>query len=167
MHHSWTQDSLLPDVVAIKRFHTSYRHGGNIITRDQYDEKLEAGETGLSKPWTDIGYHWVIETLSDDKPWAVRGRSMMMAGAHTAQQGMNKKGIGVCVIGNFDDAPPIESVFEYTAEFVSWLCRMYRIPTENVDGHRIYAPYKTCPGSEFDMDYFRERVADYLGRWSR
>ncbi len=91
---------------------------------------------------------------------------MMMHGAHCREQGMNRRGIGVCVVGNFDVAPPSEALLEKAADSVAWLCRMYRIPLENIHGHREFATYKSCPGKKFDMDYFRERVEDYLSVWS-
>lgn len=166
VHHSLTPDQLLPDVVAIDRFHTSYRQGGNIITPDEYYEKKEAGEAHLVTPWRAIGYHWLIDKLSDGKPRLIQGRSMMMVGAHCPEQGMNRRGIGVCIVGNFDEAPPPEDSFEKAADTVAWLCRMYRIPLDNVLAHRDCATYKSCPGEKFDMLYFKERVADYLTVWS-
>lgn len=166
VHHSFTGDSTLPDTVAIRNFHTSYRQGGNIITSERYAELKEQRASGLVAPWKDIGYHWVLETLSDGRPWLIQGRSMMMVGAHCVEQGMNRRGIGLCLVGNFDAAPPPEQIFEKAADTVAWLCRMYRIPPENVQGHREYASYKSCPGTKFDLDYFRERVIDYLSIWS-
>lgn len=165
IHHSFTGDSTLPDSVAIRRFHTSYREYGNIITPEEYFEKNEKGLPGLSRPWRDIGYHWVVERLSDGRPWVLQGRSMMNAGAHCPQEGMNRKGIGICIVGNFDEAPPPEDIFEKAADHTAWLCRMYRIPVENIGAHRDYASYKSCPGTKFDMGYFKERVADYLDIW--
>jgi len=165
MHHSFTGDTVLPDAVAIRRFHTSYRHGGDIITKEQYYDLKAEGAQGLVLPWNGPGYHWFAEYLSDGNPWIIQGRSMMQTGAHCSQQGMNRKGIGVCVVGNYDVAPPPEDLFEKSADHVAWLCRMYRIPVENVVAHRDYAS-KTCPGSKFDMDYFRERVTEYLAVWT-
>lgn len=89
----------------------------------------------------------------------------MNAGAHCPQEGMNRKGIGICIVGNFDEAPPPEDIFEKAADHTAWLCRMYRIPVENIGAHRDYASYKSCPGTKFDMGYFKERVADYLDIW--
>jgi len=65
-------DTTLADVSAIRRFHTSYRQGGNIITKEEYEEKKAREEAGLIKPWVDIGYHWVIENI-DNVPFAIRG----------------------------------------------------------------------------------------------
>ena len=167
VHHTLTQDRSdpLPDAVAIRRFHTSFRHYGDIISEEEYTERHAAGDHGLSRPWRDIGYHWVIETLSDGRPWVIEGRSMMLAGAHTREQGMNRKGIGVAIVGNFDLAPPEEATIEKAASFISWLCRMYHIPVDNVKAHRDYATYKSCPGEKFDMEYLRERVSEYRGYW--
>jgi len=166
VHHSWTGDTDLPNTVAIRNFHTSYRQGGNIITEDQYFTLRDQNAKHLVRPWQDIGYHWMIERLSDHRPWVIQGRSLMKPGAHCTQQGMNRKAIGLCVVGNFDEAPPPEDIFEKTADFVAWLCRMYRIPVDNVHGHTEFASYKTCPGKLFDMIYFRERVTDYLAIWN-
>lgn len=166
VHHSFTGDTLLPDTVAIKRFHTSCREGGNIITPEEYAEKKALNAPGLVAPWRNIGYHWLIEELSDGRPWLIQGRSMMMHGAHCVEQGMNRRGIGLCLVGNFDKAPPVEAMFEKAADTVAWLCRMYRIDIANVQGHREYASHKSCPGAKFDLDYFRERVLDYLTVWS-
>ena len=166
IHHSFTGDTKLPDTVGIRRFHTSYRQGGNIITEEEYYEKKAEGLGGLSRPWKDIGYHWLIERLSDGVPTMIAGRSMMMHGAHCRENGMNRRGIGVCVVGNYDEAPPPEDMLEYAADKVAWLCRMYRIPVENIHGHRDFAAYKSCPGTKFDMEYFRERVEDYLAIWT-
>ncbi len=165
VHHSWTGDTTLPDAVAIRKFHTSYRQGGNIITETQYNALKAEGASGLVTPWADIGYHKIVEYLSDGRPWVLDGRSLMQPGAHCPQQGMNRKGIGVCLVGNFDDAPPPEDLFEKAADHVAWLCRMYRIPVENVHGHREFASFKSCPGTKFNLVFFRERVADYLSLW--
>jgi len=165
LHHSLTEDSdkALPDTVAIRRFHTSYRQWGNIITEEEYQKLSSEGAGGLSRPWLDIGYHWLVETLSDGRPWVIQGRSMMLAGAHTI--GKNRSAIGLCAVGNFDLAPPPEATFEKLAEHTAWLCRMYHIPVDNIQGHRHYASYKSCPGTKFDMEYFRERVAEYRSQW--
>jgi len=164
-HHSWTGDSELPDSVAIHRFHTSFRQYGNIITEEEYTEKFAAGERGLLTPWKDTGYQWLLEKLSDERYYLIQGRSMMFAGAHCPEAGMNRRGIGICFIGNFDKAPPPEELVEKGADVISWLCRMYRIPVVNVVAHRDFATYKSCPGDHFDMDYLRERVSEHLNRW--
>ena len=62
IHHSLTTDTLLTDTVGIRRFHTSYRQYGDIITKDTYEEKENLGESGLVKPWSFVGYHWLVET---------------------------------------------------------------------------------------------------------
>lgn len=166
IHHSFTGDTQLPDAVAVRKFHTSYRQGGDIITEAKYHELQAQGASGLQLPWQDIGYHWIVERLSDGRPWLIKGRSMMKHGAHCKEAGMNRRGIGLCVIGNFDAAPPPEDLLEMTADETAWLCRMYRITVENVVAHRDFATYKSCPGTKFDMNYFRERVVEYLTLWT-
>ena len=81
---------------------------------------------------------------------------------------MNSRGIGVCMIGNFDEAPPPEEQLEETVRLVRWLMRQFRIGIGNVIGHReagamagLYyelGQYKSCPGKRLDMDAFRWRL---------
>ena len=161
IHHSFTGDSTLADSVAIKRFHTSYRHYGDIVTPEEYFKLKEQGVAGLVEPWLDIGYHWIVERLSSGYPWVIAGRPMYLSGAHTV--GMNSVGIGVCFVGNFDPEPPAEDLLDKGAEHVAWLCSIYNIPIDNVQPHRRYASYKSCPGEQFDMAKFQERVGKFLG----
>ena len=134
MHHSLTKDGDTVSWTAIRRYHTKINH------------------------WNDIGYHWGIEYINGTYE-VLMGRSCVMEGAHCRQGGMNRTSIGICLVGNFDLEPPPDKQWRRAVKLVKWLKSIYHIPAANVQGHREYAPYKTCPGKLFDMDKFREDIS--------
>lgn len=69
---------------------------------------------------------------------------------------MNQLAIGICVVGNYDDAPPSPERIDLLSSLIRDLQYAYKIPKDNVIGHRDYAPYKTCPGKSFALDMIRD-----------
>lgn len=128
LHHSAGTDGITRDYDAIKKYHIE--HNG----------------------WRDIGYHWVIERVNGVLT-AIPGRPEGDDGAHCP--GRNRDGIGVCIVGNFMDAPPDEETYRFIAK----VCRdiKTRHPIKEIGGHRDY--YATaCPGTKFDVEKVRELV---------
>jgi len=127
-----------------------------------------------AKGWRDIGYHYVIGngTYSGDGE-VETGRTEAEDGAHCSADGMNRKSIGICLVGNFDiDKPTIAQM-----EALERLCRdimaRYKIPVSKVLGHGEVAA-TNCPGKNFDMAAFRKRLEvkkvekkDYEGHWAQ
>lgn len=147
VHHSLTKDSETVSWNAIRQYHTA------------------RPPVGLG--WKDIGYHFGVERIGP-RVEALRGRPLTMEGAHTKEAGMNRAGIGVCVVGNFDAVAPEEDVWGTTVSLVRDLCEAFTIPVGHVIGHREAGlmagfdwrkgQFKTCPGRMFDMDAFRQAV---------
>jgi len=129
IHHSLTRDNFtLDNFTAIKNYHMN------------------------TNKWRNIGYHRVIER---DKGVLVvkQGRKDTETGAHCKEKGMNSKSIGLCVVGNFDLAPPDDALLEFVAKEVIRLRSIYgNIP---VEPHNKYATYKSCAGKLFPMDKLR------------
>lgn len=129
LHHSASPDHpILMDFDSIKRWHTE--HNG----------------------WRDIGYHWVIEWV-DNKLVALPGRPEWDTGAHCP--GRNQDGIGICIVGNFQESEPDPEIYPFVAD----LCRQIinRHPIKEIGGHRDY--YATaCPGQYFDVERVRRLV---------
>jgi N-acetylmuramoyl-L-alanine amidase len=138
IHHSLTKDSLTVSWGAIRKYH--------IFTLG-YD---------------DIGYTAGTEFARDDYEIFAGRMPFDRQGAHCPQGGMNRKAYSLCFIGNYDIALPPEKMLKKGALFVASICTVAGIPVENVQGHRDYATYKTCPGEKFDLDLFRSMVADNL-----
>lgn len=99
--------------------------------------------------------HFGIEQVGNDYEIFV-GRMMNKIGAHC--KGKNDSSLGVCFVGNFDLEPPSQIQFELGINLVSTLCNVFDIPKMNVYPHHRFAPWKSCPGTMFDMDRFRRHL---------
>jgi N-acetylmuramoyl-L-alanine amidase len=137
IHHSLTKDSRTVSWGAIKNYHVN--------------------ELG----WRDIGYHFGIEDI-DGQVQILTGRMMDETGAHCSQEGMNRKSIGICLVGNYDSDPVPPKIWHQAVRLSATLCRIFGIHADRVYGHRRFAGYKSCPGKNFDMDRFRADVASIL-----
>ena len=149
IHHSLTQDSGTVSWGAIRKHHTD-----------------PAGPYRFQS----IGYHWGLELVGDYYEILV-GRTMEEEGAHCQEAGMNRRGVGVCCVGNFDLAPPSEAQLMALARLVTWLMTELNIPQDKVIGHRDaglmtgfdwrVGQYKTCPGRTFDLEAFRKLLPPF------
>ena len=139
IHHSATKDTKEEDSIGIKKYHKE------------------------EKRWTDIGYHWMCEFV-DQRYEIIKGRPMTQTGAHCRAGRMNKKSLGFCMVGNFENnKPPDEQLF-LTKSVVRDFQRMFSVPRENVLGHReaermakvANNNLTDCPGKNLDMNLFRK-----------
>ncbi len=133
LHHSLTADSTTVSWQTIRKYHT--QHLG----------------------WTAIGYQAGIEDINGTYE-ILMGRMLNQTGAHTRQNGMNRCSIGLCLIGNFDANPVPEKQWDLAVKLVASLCDVLSIPVANIDGHRHYARYKSCPGAQFSVVKFCQDV---------
>jgi len=109
----------------------------------------------LSLGWRDIGYHYVIER--DGR--VVPGRSLDLPGAHCKAAGMNFKGIGVAVLGNLNNHPPLPPQVVSLESLVLDLRERFGIPAANVLGHREVPGAATdCPGRFLELERLRGRA---------
>lgn len=123
IHHSFTEDNkLLSSFEAIRRYHME------------------------TKGWRDIGYQLVIEYVNG-KLTARQGRLDAEDAAACKEQGMNRKAVHVCVVGNFDVTKPAEELYVFIANEI----RKRWPNATKIESHNKYATYKTCPGRLFDM----------------
>ena len=94
--------------------------------------------------WEDIGYHAGIEFFG---PQIVLcpGRPVWAQGAHCKAAGRNHDSLGVCLVGDFDERPPADELWDCAAMIVAHLALLAHVRTEDVRGHREFDPGKTCP----------------------
>jgi len=134
LHHSLTKDSGTVSWGAIRRYHTQ------------------------DKGWSDIGYHFGIEDVGGHYEM-LAGRMPDEVGAHCTQQGMNRKSVGICCVGNFDEIEPPHEQVMCCLKLVRYLTAVWGIDAENVLGHREVAlDGRSCPGRLFDMEKFRAMI---------
>jgi hypothetical protein len=104
------------------------------------------------------GYHFVIGngTESPDGQIEVAQRwSDQKAGAHCRDARtpeVNDYGIGICLVGNLDQATPTPRQVEAARALVDYLRSRYRIPADHVGTHTTLASHPTvCPGKNFPI----------------
>lgn len=132
VHHSATPDGETLSWRAIRHHHTRLRG------------------------WRDIGYHVGIERIGPSIE-TLMGRPWTELGAHT--MGCNVASLGICVVGNYDTAPPDAELWAYTVSTISWIAQLLDIRSPaNVFGHRELAPDRSCPGDRFSLDALREQL---------
>lgn len=143
LHHSLTKDQLLPDWGNIRHYHM------------------------VEKKWINIGYHFGIEKvyhkikhMDEDcigQEYEIfLGRMLNKKGAHCKSKGYNHFSLGICLIGNFDIVRPSNKQLFLAVRLVKSLLNTFSLTKEDVVGHREVAnDGRTCPGSKFNMDYFR------------
>jgi len=105
-------------------------------------------------PWRGIGYHFLIGNgngMGDGKVEATFRWDDQSAGAHAGDATYNEQGIGICLIGNFEEKPPTAAQLRAVEQLVATLRRDYRIPAKNVVGHGDVKSTR-CPGKLFPLD---------------
>lgn len=160
LHHSATPDgNFLSDFDAIKRFHMSYRLKGDIITKEKAEQLIAQGQRVIL-PWVDIAYHFILE-YDGGKFVIKQGRDLETSGAHCV--GMNGKGIGICVVGNYDVVEPTDEQLEIISNVCTELVCRFKIPVQNIKPHHFYAAWKSCPGNKFPWMKFAKQIIDKVG----
>ncbi|MHC4543212.1 MAG: peptidoglycan recognition protein family protein [Planctomycetota bacterium] len=108
--------------------------------------------------WQGIAYDFVIGNGTDSGNGQIevtfRWRGQL-TGAHckTPNNWGNEKGIGICLVGNFDYTSPTTRQMQSLAKLVRFLQNRYRIPKSRVYGHGSTpgARVTDCPGRRFPI----------------
>ncbi|MGE5194258.1 MAG: peptidoglycan recognition family protein [Deltaproteobacteria bacterium] len=108
-------------------------------------------------PWLGIGYHFVIGNGDGMPDGAIeptfRWRTQIQ-GAHagSSNKDYNERGVGICLVGNFEKTPPTAAQRKSVKLLVQTLRAEYKVPAANVVGHKdIRASATECPGKFFPM----------------
>jgi hypothetical protein len=94
-----------------------------------------------------IGYQYIIYGNGEIRQY----RKDTEPGAHTTEQQMNFKSIGVCLTGNFDTELPSEAQTKTLTKFLEDKSKQYQI--KSILPHRFYAGYKSCYGNKLKDDW--------------
>lgn len=104
------------------------------------------------------GYHFVVgngSSTPDGQIEVTQRWSEQKGGAHcrNAQSAsMNDYGIGICLIGNFEESEPTERQVAAVRSLVAYLQERYAIPEDRVGSHALMAASPTvCPGKHFPV----------------
>jgi hypothetical protein len=125
-----------------------------------------------AKGWDGVGYHFVIGngTNSGDGQVEVTARwPVQKWGAHakTLDNRYNEYGIGICMVGNFDNVRPTAKQLASLTRLVAYLMQTYHVPADSVVGHRDTKP-TDCPGRFVNVAAIRQSatraIADAGGK---
>ncbi len=128
------------------------------------------------KGWDELGYHFVIGNGTDTPDGAIEVGSRWTKqkyGAHTKtpDNQYNDFGIGICLVGNFDDGRPTPAQMRSLAQLTAHLMKTYRIPASRIIGHGDAKP-TDCPGRHVSIAAIRRMAtqavaaSDAAGRQS-
>ncbi len=116
----------------------------------------------LKRGWDGLGYHFVIGngTASRDGEVEVGYRWNRQArGAHAGNKEYNVYGIGICLVGNFEESRPTERQMAKLRSLVRFLQWKAKIPTSHIIGHGDVPNKDTqCPGRYFNVAQFRSTL---------
>lgn len=110
--------------------------------------------------WLGIGYHFVIGNghgMPDGTVDSTFRWKEQVHGAHSGSAVFNSRGIGICVIGSFEDAPPSKAQLDSLKSLVKVLSRRHRITPENFMGHAAVRT-TACPGKHFPLKEVRQVI---------
>lgn len=113
--------------------------------------------------WNGLGYHFLIDNGTEGKsdgqiqvgPRWIKQQD----GAHANAAGMNEKGIGIVIVGNFSQQHVTERELENLVFLTKTLMAYYHIPASNVIRHKDVPGKNTeCPGNNFPWSEFKSRI---------
>jgi len=109
--------------------------------------------------WKGLGYHFVIDNGTSGKKdgqieisprWLHKEN-----GAHCKANGMNYKGVGVCLVGNFSEDKVSYKQMRSLVFLVDELKKHYNIPNSRILGHgQVKGASTECPGKKFPWKEF-------------
>ena len=114
-----------------------------------------------AKGWRGLGYHFVIGNGNDQGDGLIVAGPRWYsqeAGAHANSAEYNEHGIGICLVGNFEEHAPTPAQWDALRALIDKLCLAYEIPRTNIVGHnQIRRGGSTaCPGRYLPLERLRE-----------
>lgn len=119
------------------------------------------------KKWDELGYHFVIGNGTDTADGAIEVGSRwtkQKTGAHCKVPGnrFNEHGIGICLVGDFEQERPSAAQMASLGRLVTFLMTECRIPSDHVVGHGSVTGPTACPGRHFPMARFQRELGQRL-----
>lgn len=128
--------------------HHSATSSGNAFRFDYFHRKVRHMERGMA-------YHFLIGNgrgLGDGTVQPGSRWLLQQPGGHVQSEQMNEVGIGICLVGNLDLAPPTARQKQALTGLIRYLQGKHRIPRSRVIGHReVKGAHTKCPGKFLSM----------------
>jgi len=125
--------------------------------------------------WDGLGYHFVVGNAvgyPDGKVFVGDRWNQQKHGAHTKSKDYpdnrwNEHGIGICLVGNFEQERPTAKQIEATAKLVAFLTKTCKIPMSSVYTHGGVDRWTKCPGHNFPLEAVKSRALAMSQAWDR
>lgn len=147
--------SVEKDWSAIIVHHSATQNGNEAIFDKMHREQNH---------WDGIGYDFVIGNGTDSGNGEIevtfRWRKQI-PGAHcggTPGNWANEKGIGICLVGNFDQTTPTAQQMQSLAKLIRFLKKRYGISQVYGHGSTPGAHITHCPGTRFPMNRLTQMI---------
>lgn len=131
--------------------HHSATDSGSVDSIDaEHRQRLDSA----GRPWLGIGYHFVIgngQGMPDGQVQSTFRWREQREGAHAGLEEFNQHGIGICLVGNFDQSGPTQAQLAATRQLVDRLQRQFGLSNEQLLRHGDLKA-TACPGKYFSMD---------------
>ena len=114
--------------------------------------------------WNGLGYHFIVDNGTSGTQGGEIETSHrwihQMDGAHCNAMDMNAKGIGICLVGNFDDKHVSKEQFDSLVWLVRQLQAKYKIKKSHIlEHHQVPGKGGThCPGKNFPWAEFMSQL---------
>jgi N-acetylmuramoyl-L-alanine amidase CwlA len=142
IHHSATRKG---NAAIMDRYHSNHRHMRNGLA---YHFVIGNGTSGCGDGEIEVGHRWKEQ----------------LPGGHAKQQWLNKSGIGICLVGNFNRQGVSKKQMASLVKLVNRLRATYGIPLSRIKGHGDFKGEKTvCPGRNFSMHRFKKLLTKKEG----
>lgn len=105
--------------------------------------------------WDELGYHFVIGNGTDTRDGQIEvgprwNKQKHGAHAKTPDNRFNELGIGVCLVGNFENGRPTQQQLRSLATLTAYLMQRYGVPENRVIGHDDTGKNTACPGHNLE-----------------
>ena len=104
------------------------------------------------KGWVNgLGYHFLIGNGTDSEDGQIEAGNRwddQIDGAHAGNDKYNKHGVGICLVGNFENEEPSSSQLSSLTYLINYLQERCNIPRNQVIMHKDFRK-TACPGRHF------------------
>jgi LysM repeat protein len=140
--------------------HHSASPNASVKGMDYYHRVERHMENGLA-------YHFVIgngRSMKDGEIAIGHRWKAQLDGGHLASEALNKKAIGICLVGNYDEDHPSKKQLESLRALVEFLLARCHLGADAVKTHQQINPiYTRCPGKNFPSKSFLRELREENG----
>jgi hypothetical protein len=128
---------------------------------DSIDAAHRLNRDSQGNPWLGIGYHFVVgngHKMADGEVRPTFRWLKQLAGAHAGRSEHNEHGIGICLVGNFEDSAPTPRQWAAARSLVQTLTARHAIGRGQIVRHQDVQS-TACPGRMFHWEQFLAEVS--------